>query len=273
MPSDDLTRFPLMGVNVAAVTFDSALERLLNAPRSGGRGRAHFSTAHMLSEAARDPRLAGFLNADESLVLPDGMPLVWVGRRRGYDVARVCGPDMMPALLDRGRDFGATHFFYGGAPGTPERLAETMTARFPGLKVVGTYAPPFRAVGEREDPAVIDRINQSGAEYVWVGLSTPKQDYWAANHRVELTAPMVLAVGAAFDFHTGDLRRAPRWMQRTGTEWLYRVGKEPGRLWRRYAYTNAHFALATAREELARGRSGRGGRGERGVRRRPPRRA
>jgi N-acetylglucosaminyldiphosphoundecaprenol N-acetyl-beta-D-mannosaminyltransferase len=159
---------------------------------------------------------------------------------------RVCGPDTMPALLDRGRAIGARHFFYGGAPGVADRLAASMSAQFPGLAVAGTYCPPFRPLTADEDAEVVRMIEESGADCVWVGLGSPKQEHWLAEHRDRLSAPLLLAVGAAFDFHSGTKRRAPRLMQRTGTEWLFRLASEPRRLLGRYVRTNARFVFLLA---------------------------
>jgi N-acetylglucosaminyldiphosphoundecaprenol N-acetyl-beta-D-mannosaminyltransferase len=136
---------------------------------------------------------------------------------------------------------GYRHYFYGGAPGVAERLSERLKARFPGLQVVGTYSPPFRPDVSLEDTAVMDRINAAGADIVWVGLSTPKQEVWMYQHRPHLTAPVLIGVGAAFDFHAGVKRQAPRWMQRSGLEWLFRLTQEPRRLWRRYSRNNTRF--------------------------------
>ena len=147
----------------------------------------------------------------------------------------------MPALLDRSRSSNAKHYFYGGAPGVADRLAERMQAAYPGLDVVGTYSPPFGVRSAEEEAADVAQINAAHPDYVWVGLGAPKQDLWAARHRPQPDAAAVLAVGAAFDFHSGGLSRAPAGMQRRGLEWLYRLGAEPRRLARRYLVTNTRF--------------------------------
>jgi N-acetylglucosaminyldiphosphoundecaprenol N-acetyl-beta-D-mannosaminyltransferase len=180
------------------------------------------------------------------------MPLVWVGRATGHDVERVCGPDLMPALIDRARATGARHFFYGGAPGVAERLAEKLGERYPGMIMAGTYSPPFRALTPEEDAAEVALINAAQPDFVWVGLGAPKQDLWVARQRPHLTAAALLAVGAAFDFHSGGLRRAPAWMQQRGLEWLYRLYAEPRRLARRYLVTNTRFVVLLIREASSR---------------------
>ena len=192
--------------------------------------------------------------APDSLALPDGVPVVWVGKVEGQVVERVCGPDVMPALLDRSRASNARHYFYGGAPGVADRLAERMQAAYPGLDVVGTYSPPFGVRSAEEEAADVALINAARPDYVWVGLGAPKQDLWSARHRPELDAAVVLAVGAAFDFHSGGLRRAPVWMQRRGLEWLYRLAAEPRRLARRYLVTNTRFVVLLVQTRLSGGR-------------------
>ena len=246
------TRYPVIGTPIAAVTFEGAIRLLVDAPADRRRIHVHFCTVHSLVEAVDDPVLSAAFAAPDSLALPDGVPVAWVGRAQGQKVQRVCGPDVMPALLDRSRATGARHYFYGGAPGVAERLAERMRAAYPGLTVVGSHSPPFRPQSAEEDAADAAMINAARPDYVWVGLGAPKQDLWAARMRSFLDAAVVLAVGAAFDFHSGGLRRAPAWMQRFGLEWLYRLAAEPRRLARRYFLTNTRFLIL-----LARSRSGR----------------
>lgn len=231
--------FHVADVVVNSAPFSAVLWRVLEAPETGERLSIHFATAHSVVEANRDPRLRAALAA--GLVEPDGVPLVWVGRRSGLPVERVCGPDFMPALIGQGVALGRRHYFYGGAAGVPDALAAAFRARFPGLEVAGLESPPFRPLTPQEDAATVARINAARPDYVWVGLGAPKQDLWVAEHRDRLDAAVLLAVGAAFDFHAGRRRRAPRWMQRTGTEWLFRLASEPRRLLGRYTRTNLAF--------------------------------
>lgn len=176
------------------------------------------------------------------LATPDGMPLVWLGRWKSQvEVNRVYGPDLMLALCAISAQRGYTHYFYGGAPGVPELLAEKLMRRFPGLQVAGTYSPPFRSLTAVEEQQVIQQLNKAAADIIWVGLGTPKQDLWMAAHRAQLAAPVLIGVGAAFDFHTGRMPQAPRWMQRSGLEWLFRLWQEPRRLWYRYLIYNPLF--------------------------------
>lgn len=243
VPAADKARpadwFDVLGVRINAARFDSVLERVLRAPESGERLSVHFATAHTLVESHDSPELRDALS--QGLIQPDGMPLVWLGRASGRLVDRVCGPDFMPALIEHGIEAGRTHFFYGGAPGVPEALAARLMDRYPGLRVAGTLSPPFRRLLAEEEESIIGQINAAAPDYVWVGLGTPKQDLWLAANRSRLHASALLAVGAAFDLLAGRRRRAPRWMQRTGTEWIYRLAMEPRRLASRYTRVNARF--------------------------------
>jgi N-acetylglucosaminyldiphosphoundecaprenol N-acetyl-beta-D-mannosaminyltransferase len=240
--------FDVLGVQVNGASFRDVLERVIRAPDEGERLSMHFATAHTIVAAHEDAPLRRALA--DGIVEPDGMPLVWLGRRQGLTVERVCGPDLMPAVIERGVELGRRHFFYGGAAGVPETLAERLTRRFPGLVTVGTLSPPFRPLRPDEDEAIAALINSAAPDYVWVGLGAPKQDLWVAAHRPRLHAPVLLAVGAAFDLFAGRRQRAPVIMQRTGTEWVYRLATEPRRLGSRYTLTNAKFLALLARHHI-----------------------
>jgi N-acetylglucosaminyldiphosphoundecaprenol N-acetyl-beta-D-mannosaminyltransferase len=173
---------------------------------------------------------------------------VWAGHRAGAaHMRRVCGRDLMREVCQLAVERGWSSFFYGGGPGVPELLVERLTTRFPGFRVAGTWSPPFRPLTPDEDRLVIERINRSGADLVWVGLSTPKQERWMAAHASRLDAPALLGVGAAFDMHAGLVPQAPLWMQLSGLEWLYRLVREPRRLWRRYLRNNPRFVVEVLR--------------------------
>lgn len=240
------TTFEILGVSINGQSFEAVVDRVLRAPEVGERLSLHFATVHSLVEA--HDRLQVRAALASGLVEPDGMPLVWLGRRAGVPVERVCGPDFMPALIAAGAPLGRRHFFYGGAPGVAERLAERFGARHPQLQVVGVHSPPFRELTADEDRAEVELINDTRPDYVWVGLGAPKQDLWVASHRDALTAPVLLAVGAAFDFHAASRRRAPAWMQRSGLEWVYRLMREPRRLAGRYTRVNARFVRLLLRD-------------------------
>jgi N-acetylglucosaminyldiphosphoundecaprenol N-acetyl-beta-D-mannosaminyltransferase len=156
-------------------------------------------------------------------------------------VRRVYGPDLMLKVCREGVARNYRHFFYGGAEDVAEQLKQKLTERFPGLQVVGTHCPPFRKMTDDEDAALVAQINATNADIVWVGLSTPKQENWMSAHLGKLTAPVMIGVGAAFDFHAGLKKQAPGWMQKIGMEWLFRLVTEPGRLWKRYLKNNPRF--------------------------------
>lgn len=240
-------RVDVLGVRVSAVNPNSALARIGGWVERGDRQYVCVTGVHGVMESQADPGLLAVHNAS-GLTVPDGVPLVWCARRAGSaETARVYGPDLMLAVLERAAERGWSSYFYGGAPGVPEQLASTMAARFPGLRVAGSESPPFRPLTAQESLEVVERINGSGADLVWVGLSTPKQERWMAAHRAGLDAAVLLGVGAAFDFHTGRVRQAPSWMQTRGLEWLFRLAVEPRRLWRRYLSNNPRFVVAILR--------------------------
>jgi len=213
-------------------------------------GEQHYvcvTGVHGVMESRDDPELAGIHNRS-GLTTPDGMPMVWAGRKAGVPyMQRVYGPDLMLALCRLSAERGWTHYFYGGRPGLPELLGQRLQQRFPGLAVVGTYSPPFRALTEQEMAEVISQINLRKPDLVWIGLSTPKQERWMAAAIGRINAPVLLGVGAAFDIHAGTLPQAPRLMQRTGLEWLYRLLREPRRLSKRYLRNNPRFVAAILR--------------------------
>ncbi len=239
-------RANILGVGISALTMRRALEVIDGWIARGERRYVCVATVHSVMEAQRDPALRAILNRS-GLTTPDGMPLVWLSRRLGFpQVERVYGPDLLLALAEHGLERGYRHFFYGGAPGVAERLAARLRERFPGIRIAGAYAPPFRPLSPEEDAAVVALINRLRPDIVWVGLGCPKQERWMAEHVERLEAPVLVGVGAAFDFLSGAKRQAPRWMQRHGLEWLFRLAQEPGRLWRRYLLDNPRFVLAVA---------------------------
>lgn len=246
---------PIAGVAVAITTVDRATEAILDAATGPRVGRPRYvcaTSVHGLIEASRDPSYLRVLN-DAWLIAPDGMPLVVVGRMRGRrEMQRVFGPALTLSVCEASAAFPIRHFFYGGAPGVAEELAASLSTRFPGLQVAGVHCPPFRPLTSDELDAVADEINDSDADIVWVGLSTPKQERWIAAIRDRLKAKVMLSVGAAFDYHTGRLKPAPSWMQGASLEWLYRLIQEPRRLWRRYAYNNPMFIYLILKETLGR---------------------
>jgi N-acetylglucosaminyldiphosphoundecaprenol N-acetyl-beta-D-mannosaminyltransferase len=202
---------------------------------------------HGVMESQQDDELRRIHN-EAGMATPDGMPLVWLGRRAGAPhMERVYGPDLMLEVVSRGLDSGWRHYFYGGQPGVPQELSRQLQARFPGLEVVGAWSPPFRQLVPNEIENVTAAINATNADIVWVGLSTPKQERWMSEFRPRLNAPVLIGVGAAFDIHSARARQAPRWMRQRGLEWFYRLLHEPRRLAGRYLRNNPKFLLSIAR--------------------------
>jgi len=185
-----------------------------------------------------------------AVTVPDGVPRVWALRALGHrDASRVYGPDLMAAYCARAARTGTPMYLYGGrSEEAREQLERALCERFAGLRIAGGWSPPFRELSEVERDEVAARINSSGAEVVWVGTGQPKQEKWMAEMRDRLDAPVLVGVGAAFDFHAGLVPQAPDWMQRSGLEWLFRLGREPRRLWRRYLRYNPRFVTGFARQ-------------------------
>lgn len=239
-------RVDVLGVGVSAITMADAVGELGRWIQEGERHYVCVTGVHGVMEAQRDAALLAIHNAS-GLTTPDGMPMVWAGRWAGASIERVYGPDLLLAVSEVAARRGWTSYFYGGGKGVADLLATRLQQRFPGMRVVGTHCPPFRPLTPEESAEDVARINASGADIVWVGLSTPKQERWMAAHRGQLRASALVGVGAAFDIHAGTLPQAPRWMQRSGLEWLFRLSKEPRRLWRRYLYNNPRFLLGILR--------------------------
>ncbi|WP_199036800.1 WecB/TagA/CpsF family glycosyltransferase [Glycomyces salinus] len=247
MADPKLRRVDVLGVGVSTVNQAMALAEVTRWIDSRERHYVCVTGVHGVMESQRDPELKEIHNRS-GLTTPDGMPMVWAGRKAGAEwMDRVYGPDLMLNVLQRAAERGWSSFLYGGKEGVPELLSKKLSERIPGVKIAGSYSPPFRPLTEAEDDEIVQRINDSGAQLVWVGLSTPKQERWMAAHRDRLAAPAMFGVGAAFDFHAGLVPQAPPWMQRNGLEWFYRLTKEPKRLWRRYFRNNPAYLRAIRR--------------------------
>lgn len=236
-------RVDVLGVQISAVSMDIAVATVADWIAAGTREYVCVTGVHGVMESQRDPALR-MIHNESGMTTPDGMPMVWAGRRAGAPwMTRVYGPDLMLAVLERAAAEGWRSYFYGGAPGVADVLAQRMERRFPGLEVVGTASPAYPPVPGADD----EMLNAAGPDLIWVGLSTPTQERWMAAHRTALNAPVLLGVGAAFDIHAGLLRQAPRWIQRSGFEWAYRLAREPRRLAARYLRNNPAFVAAVVR--------------------------
>ena len=239
-------RVNVLGVGVSAINMPLALERIDGWIRSRERTYVCVCPVHSIMECRRSPEVKHIFNA-AGMVTPDGMPVVWVARTKGFrHVSRVYGPDLMLAQLEHSQHMRQRHFFYGGGSGVAAKLADGMRRRFPGIEIAGVHEPPFASLDELTTTQTADLINAAKPEIVWVGMSSPKQDRWMARMRPLLDAPVLIAVGAAFDFLSGTVPQAPRWMQRSGLEWLHRLGTDPRRLWKRYLVDNPWFVWEVA---------------------------
>jgi len=232
----------ILKMKVHATTYQAATEQILAWANDHQSRTVCAANVHMVMEAYDDGALRKVVNQAD-LVTPDGMPLVWMLRWLGHPIEdRVYGPTLMLRVLEAAARRGILVGFYGGAPKVLDSLVKNLQSRFQGLDVVFSFSPPFRGPTLEEDLASIQDINHSGARILFVGLGCPKQELWMAAHRDRVKAVM-LGVGAAFDFHAGKVRQAPRWLQNSGLEWLFRLLTEPGRLWRRYLKHNPRFAI------------------------------
>lgn len=235
-------RVDILGVGVSAITMKMALDRI---DRWIARREPHYvcvATTHSINACQDDPRLRE-INRGAGMVTPDGMPLVWISRLRGFRyVERVYGPDLMAEVCARSVATGYRHFLYGGwPPDVVEKLSSNLRRRFAGLKIVGTLAPPRRPLTAAEDQGIVDMINRVRPDIVWVGTGAPRQELFMSEHIGKLHAPVLIGVGAAFDFLAGTRRQAPPWMRRSGLEWLFRLVQEPRRLGPRYLVNNPRF--------------------------------
>ena len=236
-------RVNVLGVGISVLNMQSALGEIAAAVRGKRKGYICVRDAHGVMLAQKDAAFRRILNG-AFLCTPDGMPMVWMGRLRGHrEMSRVYGPDLMLEVCAWSEKNPCRHFFYGGVPGVAEMLAEKLKAKFPKLEVVGTYTPPFRPLNPEEEKQLQEMVRAAKPDILWVGLSTPKQEKFMAEFLPKLDVTLMVGVGAAFDFHSGRVKQAPRWMQRSGLEWFYRLCQEPRRLAKRYFKNNPLFAL------------------------------
>ena len=239
MSQSPVSRYNVLGVGISTLTLAQTRDLVVKTRGELRRGYICLGTAHGLTEARRDAELRRIYN-EALLTTPDGMPLVWLGPS---GVERVYGPDLMLAVCEAGRACGLRHYLFGGVPGVVDDLSRKLRARFAGLEIVGTHTPPFRELNSAELETLRSHVAQTRPDVIWIGLSSPKQEKFMAKHWRDLDAGVLIGVGAAFDFHSGRVRQAPRWIQRTGFEWLFRLCTEPRRLGARYLTTTPLFAL------------------------------
>ena len=250
---------PVLGIPLALTDYEHTLDWIDRAVETDARSYICVAAVHTVMACQEDPQLrAAVLGAD--FTVPDGQPLVWAMNLLGHDLsARVYGPELMDRACARAARTGQRFYLYGGrTQGALAELARALRLRHPGLQVVGGHAPPFRELSEAEEAAVAADIDRCRADVVWVGLGVPKQEKWMARMRERLSAPVLIGVGAAFDFHAGLIPQAPGRVQRLGLEWAYRLWQEPRRLWRRYLRYNPRFVAGFALQFMGHVRSGRG---------------
>jgi N-acetylglucosaminyldiphosphoundecaprenol N-acetyl-beta-D-mannosaminyltransferase len=223
----------ILGINFDLVDYRSAFEQIINWKESGERRLVAMMNPHSVLLCRRTPEMPDAIKR-AGLVLPDGTGTIWASNILGYEHrGRVTGPKLMLKICDWGREKGLRHFFYGGKEGIADKLTANLSSKYPRLQVAGTYSPPFRQLSHEEDRIITDKINSTRPDIIWVGLGAPKQEKWMADHLGRVNAAAMIGVGAAFDFHSGNIKWAPKWIRRLGFEWAYRLVQEPGRMRRR----------------------------------------
>lgn len=241
-----IDRINVLGVGLSALNLKSALAEVAAALRDRRQGYICVTGVHGVMEAQSDEAFRRILNG-AFLCTPDGMPMVWLGKYNGHsDMSRVYGPDLMRDICAWSETNPCRHFFFGGAPGVAALLAEKLKARYPKMEIAGTYTPPFRPLNPEEEQQLQEMVRAAKPDIMWIGLSTPKQERFMAAYLPKLEVTLMVGVGAAFDFLSGRVKQAPRWMQRSGLEWFYRLCSEPRRLAGRYFKNNPLFVMKTA---------------------------
>lgn len=234
-------RANVLGIGISVVDMSTAVGRACELIHTEGKGYICVTGVHGVMVAQQDSAFRSTLN-DSFLTLPDGMPTVWVGRRQGFDMEQVTGPDFMVRLCQDAVPFGFRHFLYGGEPGVAETLRDSLSRIAPGIEIVGVYTPPFRALTDQEFDDLRIQIDTVSPDVVWIGLSTPKQERFMKDFLGRLNVKLMVGVGAAFDFHTGRIKQSPLWVKKIGMQWLHRLWQDP-RLWRRYLTNNPRFIV------------------------------
>jgi N-acetylglucosaminyldiphosphoundecaprenol N-acetyl-beta-D-mannosaminyltransferase len=243
-------RLDLLGVRVSAVSIPLAVATIDGWIASKTKTYVCVAPVSTLVDCQKNADYKSVVN-QAGMVTPDGMPVVWLGKASGSRVIdRTYGPDLMQAVTDAGQGKGRRHFWFGGSPKTLELLEKKFRERYPAMTLAGKYSPPMKPYAEKESDDIVRMINEARPDILWVGLGSPKQDFWMSLNRPLLDVPVIIGVGAAFDFLSGQKPQAPRWMQRSGLEWLFRLASEPRRLWRRYLIGNAEFLYYLGRERI-----------------------
>ncbi len=245
-----IKKFSVLGCKIAAFTMDEMLDTIIAQSKHGSGGYVCFTNVHAAVMAREDADFKNIVN-NSFLSVPDGKPIYWVGKIKGNkNIEQTPGPDFFHRLLSVDSSLPLKHYFYGGSQEVLDILIEKVKLNYINAEVVGAESPPFRPLSEEEIEFSLSRIRETKPDFIWVGLGAPKQEIWMARHWQELQPAVLLGVGAAFDFHAGTVQRAPPLAQKLGLEWLHRLSQEPGRLWKRYFYTNSMFLFYLFKETL-----------------------
>ncbi|MCW8856268.1 MAG: WecB/TagA/CpsF family glycosyltransferase [Kangiella sp.] len=225
-----------------------AINTVITQLKNMSGGYVCFTNVHATVMARENKDFLAITN-ESFMSLPDGKPVYWVGKLKGYNgLEQIPGPDFLPKLLATKTVPPLRHYFYGGTQEVIDNLVKKVKINYPAAEIVGAESPPFRKLSKDEVKESLQCMRDAKPDFIWVGLGAPKQEIWMAKHWQELKPAILFGVGAAFDFHAGTIQRAPRWAQKLGLEWLHRLSQEPGRLWKRYFYTNSMFVLYLLRD-------------------------
>jgi N-acetylglucosaminyldiphosphoundecaprenol N-acetyl-beta-D-mannosaminyltransferase len=245
----------VLGIRVDPLNMETAIASISDYIRSFRKGYVCLIGVHGIAEAQNNLGLARMF-ADATLMVPDGMPTVWIGQLQGFrQMERVAGPDLMVEVFGRPEFAHCRHFLYGGKEGVAEQLKDALLRRFPWVHIVGTFTPPFRELTIDEEQSLASQLEALGTDMLWVGISTPKQERFMSRMMLYLNSTLMFGVGAAFDYHTGRIKDSPRWMKRAGLQWLHRLIQDPRRLFWRYVRSNSLFLWRLLLEGLNRNTS------------------
>ncbi|VAX35394.1 N-acetylmannosaminyltransferase [hydrothermal vent metagenome] len=247
----NVQKIDILGVKVDAINLSLACQRIECWIQKHIKTYVCIAPVATIIDAQKDVKYREIVN-NAGMVTPDGMPVVWIGKKlkKNKVIERTYGPDLMRDFCQLSQDKGYRHYFYGGLEDTLVKLKSNLLEQFPRLNISGLFSPPMLDIGEDESQDVLDQINAAKPDVLWVGLGSPKQDYWMVQHRNKLDVPVMIGVGAAFDFFAGTKRQAPVWIQKSGLEWLFRLCSEPKRLWRRYVLGNTLFIFLILKETI-----------------------
>ena len=252
MAEKKLNKFCILGVKISAIDINDACSLVEDAILKRQKKYICVCPVSTIMECKRNEKVLMSVNSAD-LATPDGMPVVWIGKIQGYkNIRRVYGPELMQKICGISEKNGYRNYLYGSSPNVLTKLREKLNKKYPCLIINGSFSPPFRQLTKDEDDKIVEDINSSNPDIVWVGLGSPKQDLWMHEHRQRINAPIMIGVGAAFDFLAGTKPQAPRWIQDNGFEWLFRLITEPNRLWRRYLINNSLFVFYVTLELISR---------------------